>query len=113
MEDQKQIEEMATAEMIQKYLDNNNIKVSNRLLPLHIADMLFVNNYRKLHEDSVVLTREELHEIEENAYQVGVTLGKSFGRKEMAKEILLWFEERYPKLSVREYFIKQYGVEVE
>ena len=33
--------------------------------------------------------------------------------KDTAKEILQWFESRYPKLSVREYFAQRYGVEVE
>ena len=30
--------------------------------------------------------------------------------KDTAKEILQWFEGRYPKLSVREYFAQRYGV---
>ena len=36
-------------------------------------------------EDSVVISREKLHEIEENSYQVGVALGKKIGGKETAE----------------------------
>ncbi len=45
--------------MIQRYLDNNNIKVSHPLLPLHIEEMLTKQNYCKIADDEVVIKKSE------------------------------------------------------
>ena len=108
MEDRNQIEEMATAEMIQKYLDNNNIKVSNRLLPLHIADMLFVNNYRKIPENAVVIP-EKITEETSPKDIIKIAKYNEKVRNETAREILdevskhfggRWLVELYKKYGL-------------
>ena len=44
--------------------------------------------YRKIHENEVVLTQDELHERLNNAYDVGVESGKEVGSKATAEKIL-------------------------
>ena len=79
-------------------------------------------NYQKIDKDSVVLSREELHKTEENAYQVGITLGKKFGAKETAEKckqdlsqlLKEHFGPGFYRLSCRDviddYFEKQWGL---
>ena len=56
----KEIEkEQPIAMMIQRYLDNNNIKVSNPLLPMHIEEMLNRKNYHKVADDEIVVKKRE------------------------------------------------------
>lgn len=111
---EKQIEEMAIAEMIQKYLNNNNIKVSHPLLPLHIASILINNNYQKVDEDSVVIpkkitvetTPEDLIKIAK--YNDSI---REQARKETAEKIyreLCGHGTTYVKKWIKE----QFGVEI-
>lgn len=51
--------EQPIAMMIQRYLDNNNIKVSNPLLPMHIEEMLNRKNYRQIADDEMVIKKSE------------------------------------------------------
>lgn len=51
--------EQPIAMMIQRYLDNNNIKVSNPLLPMHIEEMLNRKNYHKVADDEIVVKKRE------------------------------------------------------
>lgn len=77
-------------------------------------------------EDKLVLSREELHEVEENAYQVGIAIGKKLGGKETAE---FWHDKidtallamwKGNKITTEQYnvwivafngFAKQFGVE--
>ena len=79
-------------------------------------------------EDRLVLSREELHERDENMYQTGITMGRKFGSKETAKSILneiegfLWetaindtkFFDLYQSLyrSIKEHIKNKYDVEI-
>ena len=123
MDKQKQVEEIAKERKeihdIMKLL--SECVSLNPMCKCEVATVIYGNNYRKIPENAVVLTREELHEIEENAYQVGVTMGKKFGGKEAA-------ENYYQKMKValgilcfgnqkihdeNNAIAKQFGVEVE
>ena len=49
----------------------------------------FVNNIKYIKDfldENIILPKKELHEMEENVYQVGVILGKKFGGEETAKK---------------------------
>lgn len=95
MIDKQQIEEMEIAEMVASYLDCNNIKVSNQLLPLHIEDMILKAGYRKVPENAVVLTQEEYDNmftfktIRGGFYSILNTIRK-VQKQETAKE---WYEK--------------------
>ena len=69
----------------------------------------FYKTHHNQEEDVITVTRERMHEIEENAYQVGVTLGKSLGRKEMARELLckLWHEKIEADVTILKYCSKE------
>lgn len=56
--------EQPIAMIIQRYLDNNNIKVSHPLLPMHIEEMLTRKNYLKIADDEIVLKKSEYEELE-------------------------------------------------
>ena len=81
----------------------------------------------ELSKDNVVLSREELHKRDEDAYQVGITMGKKFGSKETAEKIIKKIKRTAVPVAVGKYsnmkFIetseeelnaiaKQYGVEI-
>jgi hypothetical protein len=82
---------------------------------------------KNIFKDSIVLSREELHEIEENAYQVGVATGKKVGGKETAEKLIKKIKRTAVPVAVGKYtnmkFIetseeelntiaKQFGVEI-
>lgn len=83
------------------------------------ATDLFNKGARILPKDSVVLSREELHEIEENAYQVGVATGKKVGGKETAEKFVKEVDDcmqgcdlaRIMAYRIKE-LAKQFGVEI-
>lgn len=62
--------EQPIAMMIQRYLDNNNIKVSHPLLPLHIEEMLTRQNYRKIADDEVVIKKCVYEELQNRAEEL-------------------------------------------
>lgn len=87
MTDEKQILEMA--KVIRSILESRTDITFIPDLDKPIAEELAKKYQPKLPEDSVVLTNEELHERDENAYQVGVVTGKNIVRTELPREILL------------------------
>lgn len=65
----KEIEkEQPIAMMIQRYLDNNNIKVSNPLLPMHIEEMLNRKKYRQVADDEIVIKKTDYVELNKDFY---------------------------------------------
>ena len=64
-----------------------------------------------LPKNAIILTREELHEIEENAYQVGITLGKQIGSKETATNILKGLSSTKIKIC-NDYYIFAENIDV-
>lgn len=122
----KEIEkEQPIAMMIQRYLDNNNIKVSNPLLPMHIEEMLNRKNYCKVADDEIVIKKSEQKQwlkdcIESNKKTEEIV------RKQTAREILQEIKQKYGR-SCSEYYpeyiemtdwelnkiAKAYGIELE
>jgi hypothetical protein len=44
---------------VQEYLTNNYVNVSNKLLPLHVEDIVLKAGYRQVPEDCVMVPKEE------------------------------------------------------
>jgi hypothetical protein len=103
--------EQPIAMMIQRYLDNNNIKVSHPLLPLHIEEMLTRQNYHKIADDEVVIKKSVYEELRNRAEEVfnemtkrmkaEVAIERKMGKhyveqakRETVKEVL---QELFPK----------------
>ena len=121
---EKQIEEMVRDLYGELYYD-----IVEHLFDYEkIAKGIIKKGWVKLFEDSVVLSREELHEIEENAYQVGAATGKKVGGREsiekFVKDLLaVWDDlEKWSKKYYEPHsgitpvhikkFAKQFGVEI-
>ena len=47
------------SELVQEYLTNNYVNVSNKLLPLHVEDIVLKAGYRQVPEDCVMVPKEE------------------------------------------------------
>lgn len=45
--------------LVQEYLTNNYVNVSNKLLPLHVEDIILKAVYRQVPEDCVMVPKEE------------------------------------------------------
>lgn len=88
---EKQIEKMAQLIAdnctIHKVYVNKHYPDRQKDMYYSLAEELLKHYQPKTPEDGVVITREELHERDESVYQVGVTMGKKIGGKEMASTI--------------------------
>ena len=125
MTKQEQIEEMTK--------ERNEIKDIMKLLdkcvslnPMdksEVASVLYGNNYRKLPEDSIVLSREELSKALTDNFNMGKKEAQFYServaipttRKETVREILnaVDNESNGQTISITNYLRKNYGVEVE
>ena len=86
------------------------------------ANFLYDNNYRKIPENAVVLTREERLLRDYECFNTGYETGKAEARKETAKEILSYVGNLYDdcdqRFQLKDYqwhkrLCEKYGVEVE
>lgn len=94
----KEIEkEQPIAMMIQRYLDNNNIKVSNPLLPMHIEEMLNRKNYLKVGEDEIVIKKCEYEKKLNEYYEQG--RASAFGDIEEQKDVRVLTKEEFYNLK--------------
>ena len=132
MTDEKQIEEMAK-ELACSCVDLVKTSCDGKPCYVCIAEKLAKQNYRKIPENAVVLTIDELNEKENEAWDRGIEYGKEIARKETAREIFakifndetLYNEVGCGSLDAWDYWqycisiegakelAKQYGVEVE
>ena len=111
MDKQKQIEEMASVLIGSVVTGADSTKVLNigYITAKELASILINAGYRKIPENAEL--QKQVDELK--FYQEILIILLDNREKDTAKEILKWFESRYPKLSVKEYFAQRYGVEVE
>ena len=96
MDKQKQIKEMVndmfdysrTFKIIQNAIGDEGFIRDYENALRGYATFLFNAGYRKIHENEVVLTQDELHERLNNVYDVGIESGKEVGSKVTAEKIL-------------------------
>ena len=95
----------------------------NPMAKSEVASVLYGNNYRKLPEDSIVLSREELSKALTDNFNMGKKEAQFYServaipttRKETVREILnaVDNESNGQTISITNYLRKNYGVEVE
>lgn len=112
MDKQKLISEMAKEMLeygMEKYPTEASVLVEEKLreqfynVLLMYADYLINAGYRKIHEDNVVLTIDEIDEVINRSYDFGVETGKEKGRKETAEKFERLANERIAKEHGKRY----------
>jgi hypothetical protein len=113
---EKQIEEMAQCKNFSG-MTCSECKVRAGCDRYTLAEELYEQGYRKLPEDSVVLSREELNKIQANFFDSGI----KYGSKETAEKILTiignMLDECDDRFKLKDYqwhknLCKQFGVEI-